>query len=196
MGYADLNSSERHDWRTPADVLDLVRVLLDEAANGPGPDPGGSFPPIPLDCATHSSNPTGARRYYDGTAGDGLMMPWDAPWWCNPPFGRALTAWAERSATAKAPGLFLAPARVDTRWWSRIYETADIVCFWRGRMRFELPGGDIMAPCPFPVQIAAYAGPCTDTERAAFVAKVRAVLGPHCNGFASRAALYPTKGTD
>ena len=46
MGYADLNSSERHDWRTPADVLDLVRVLLDEAANGPGPDPGGSFPPI------------------------------------------------------------------------------------------------------------------------------------------------------
>lgn len=202
MGYNDLNSSKRHDWRTPADVLDLARVLLSEAACGPVPIPGDPMPPIPLDCATHPSNPTGALSYYDGAdAGDGLMMPWDRPWWCNPPFGRALTAWAERAATAKAPGLFLAPARVDTQWWGRIYETADLVCFWRGRMRFLAPmvgplqPGETrpaiaLDPCPFPVQIAAYAGPCSDLERAGFVGAVRAVFGPHCNGFASSGAHY------
>jgi len=174
-------------------VLDMARVLLN-------PEDLDGYPPIPLDCATHSSNPTGATRFYDGgDAGDGLMMPWDVPWWCNPPFGRALNAWAERAATAKAPGLFLAPARVDTQWWSRIYETADLICFWRGRMRFLMPmtgplqRGEVrptieLDPCPFPVQIAAYAGPCSDTERARFVSSVRGLLGPYCNGFASKAS--------
>ena len=189
MGYNDLNGSKAHNWRTPPDVLDLAREIIGD--------------PIPLDPATATDNPTHAANFYDGTAatGDGLLMPWDRPWWLNSPFGRQLKTWAERAATAKAPGLMLAPARVDTQWWARIYGTADVIAFWRGRMRFLSPlvgplepgqqrPGVALDPCPFPVQIAAYAGPCTDTERAAFVAKVRAVLGPHCNGFASSGATY------
>lgn len=190
MGYADLNSSKRHDWRTPPGVIDLARELL---------APGGA---LPLDCASAPDNPTGAVRFYDGAAnGDGLMMPWDAPWWCNPPFGRGLKAWAERAATAKAPGLFLAPARVDTAWWARIYETADLVAFWRGRMRFRTPmigplqrghsRPDVeLDPCPFPVQIGVYAGPMDDEDRFNFVCRARELLGPHCNGFASAGARY------
>jgi len=99
MGYNDLNSSKRHNWRTPPDVLDLAREIIGD--------------PIPLDPATAIDNPTKAAQFYDATAatGDGLLMPWDSPWWCNSPFGAALKAWAERAATAKAPGLMLAPAR-------------------------------------------------------------------------------------
>ena len=188
MGYKDLNSSKSHTWRTPADVLDLAREILGD--------------PIPLDPATAIDNPTKAARFYDGTAatGDGLMMPWDSPWWCNSPFGRELKAWAERAATAKAPGLMLAPARVDTQWWARIYQTADLIGFWRGRMRFLMPlvgplrpgqarPGVALDPCPFPVQIAVYAGPCTDLERSAFIERARRVLEPHCNGFAARGNL-------
>ena len=190
MGYKDLNSSRRHNWRTPPDVLELAREIIGD--------------PIPLDVATAIDNPTRAARFYDGTlaTGDGLMMPWDSAWWCNSPFGAALKAWAERAATAKAPGLMLAPARVDTRWWQRIYQTADLIGFWRGRMRFQAPligplqrgqarPGVTLDPCPFPVQIAVYAGPCDDLERAAFIERARRVLGPHCNGFAARGPMMP-----
>jgi hypothetical protein len=188
MGYNDLNSSKRHDWRTPHEVVDLARALL---------APAGGAAALPLDCASAPDNPTRAACFYDGGAnGDGLMMPWDRPWWCNPPFGRGLKAWAERAATAKAPGLFLAPARVDTAWWARIYETADLVAFWRGRMRFLTPmigplrrGQDRpdlpLDPCPFPVQIGVYAGPCDDAARFDFVRRAHTLLKPHCNGFAS-----------
>ena len=201
MGYNDLNSSKAHNWRTPPAVLDLARELLAPprrlALVG-----GATHDALPLDCATAPDNPTGARRFYDGgAAGDGLMMPWDVPWWCNPPYGRSLKAWAERAATAKAPGMFLAPARVDTQWWARIYETADLIGFWRGRMRFLAPfkgplqrgqarPGVELDPCPFPIQIAIYTGPVDDETGFNFVCRARELLGPHCNGFASAGARY------
>lgn len=192
MGYANLNSSKRHDWRTPPDVLELARLLLTAVDDD---KPTGS--PIPLDVATHPDNPTCADRIYAPPDDDGLLMPWDEPWWCNPPFGRALPAWAERAATAKACGILLSPARVDTAWWGRIYDTADLIVFWRGRMKFRTPlVGPVQAheprpdieldPSPFPVQLAIYAGPVEEAcERRAFVNLARDLFAPHSNGFAA-----------
>lgn len=189
MGYKDLNASKSHTWQTPHAVLEVAREILGD--------------PIPLDPATAVDNPTGAAEFYDGTdaTGDGLMMPWSSPWWCNSPFGKQLPQWAERAAIAQAPGLMLAPARVDTKWWGRIYETADLIGFWRGRMKFRAPlEGPLqpgqrrpavtLDPCPFPVQIAVYGGPGSEAERAAFLERAGRVLAPHCNGFACGSDRY------
>ena len=174
MGYVDLNTSKRHDWRTPEPVLELARAWL-----------GGA---IGLDPATAADNPTKADRIYDGEAhGDGLLLPWDAPWWCNPTFGQMLPAWAERAACVEARGLLLTPARVDTRWWGRIYETADCIGFWKGRMKFSLKGVPVASPAPFPVQIACYCAPDdSDQARSTAVRAFQEIFGSRCNGFASR----------
>jgi phage N-6-adenine-methyltransferase len=132
-----LLSSVKHDWRTPDEVLSLVRRL-------------GC---IDLDPATAPDNPTGARRFYTA-ADNGLRQSWESTGivYCNPPYGRALGPWAKkmRDEGSRNEIVALLPARPDTRWFQEYVTTASALCFWRGRMTFE----GAPAPAPFPSVLA------------------------------------------
>lgn len=67
----------------------------------------------------------------------------------NPPYGRALKAWAEKMATAGCPVIALVPARTDTLWWKRMNPVA--WCAVQGRLHFHGPDGKpIKDAAPFP----------------------------------------------
>lgn len=128
-----LLSSARMDWQTPPGVLDLVRGLGQ----------------IDLDPCTTADNPTEARRFY-APPQDGLTLPWgEGLAYVNPPYGREIGAWVDRCHRSALGGLevvLLTPSRTDTRWFTRLWETADAMCFWRGRIRFA----GAPHPAPFP----------------------------------------------
>jgi hypothetical protein len=75
-----------NSWETPERLLACVRQWLGD--------------PIPLDAATAPDNPTRAARFYSGGPRglDGLAEPWDAPWFCNPPYGREAKKWLAKMA--------------------------------------------------------------------------------------------------
>lgn len=133
--------SGRNDWRTPDEILALVRKAL-----------GGQ---IDLDpCA--ASDFTGFALQNYAIEDDGLDRAWWGRVYVNPPFG-ALDEWAKKCAEEGQQGceiLLLLPARTDTRYWHQYIGAAQAVCFLRGRVRFVGAPG----PCPFPVAIA-YWGP-------------------------------------
>ena len=133
-------ASERMDWRTPQNVVDLVREFA-----------GGE---IALDPCSGPGSIVGARVEWT-EADDGLPRPWtiDAHGgvaYVNPPYGRALPTWTEMCANEAMSGCeiaLLVPARPDTRWWhSSVVGAADAICFWRGRLRFL--GAPSSAPFP------------------------------------------------
>ena len=129
-----LHSSERMDWQTPDEVLDLVR----------------SVGPIGYDPCTTPDNPTGAR-WVSAPPLDGLTSRWGL-WeliYVNPPYGRELPKWTAKCAregTAGSEIILLVPARTDTVWFHRDIRQAHRVCFWKGRMRFK--GAASSAPFP------------------------------------------------
>lgn len=141
-----IRTSLDNTWRTPEWILERARMLLGDT--------------IPLDVATGMENPTRAARFYasepaldgpwslfevkgDGEhAGvDGLSAPWDAPWWCNPPFGRELPTWLakirEEAWGRGQRGLALLPcSRWEQEYFTRTWNAASAVCFLRGRVKF------------------------------------------------------------
>jgi len=151
---AALLSSEKMDWETPDNVLELVRQIA----------------PIGLDPCTTLKNPTGAMSTY---IRHGLQAPWDTcPLglvYCNPPYGRELPAWTRKmrdSSDGDIELIGLVPARPDTRWWHQNITTADAICFWRGRLKFK--GAPSAAPFPSALP---YWGPRPE--------RFREVFGPH-----------------
>lgn len=165
-----LNSSVKHDWMTPDNVLELVRQVG----------------PIALDPCTTWENPTGAGTFIFPDQEDGL----DAPWaryagrgltYVNPPYGRALPFWVKKCVEEAEQGaeiVLLVPARTDTRWAARVFETADVVAFWKGRMRFK----GAPASAPFPTMLAFWAGDFGAAER------FSEVFAPHAHIWWPRAA--------
>lgn len=148
---AALLSSDSEQWATPARVLrpfvsELGRIALDPC------------------CALHAhtshefrAGPLNARECWFS---DGLDRSWveavegvGGGWvWVNPPYGRALSAWADTCAEAAALGLevvALVPARTDTKWFRTITRGGALVGFVAGRLPFESPDG-ARAGAPFP----------------------------------------------
>jgi ParB family transcriptional regulator, chromosome partitioning protein len=136
----------RHDWRTPADIIDAAREVM------------GGIDLDPASCAK-------ANEIVDATAfytvrEDGLRQPWNAPRvFLNPPYGPHLARWipkllAEHARGALTEAVVLVPARVDTRWFAMLDGWPR--CHVRGRLRFNGAG-----TAPFP-SIVVYLGPNVD----------------------------------
>ena len=150
-----LLSSERQDWQTPDEVLDVVRRVG----------------PIGLDPCTVRENPTGARLWAPLGVLDGLSFPWHAVIapgeivYINPPYGRECGAWVEKACAegaAGAPLVLLVANRLGSAWGQRLLGSGARLCFWRGRIRFR--GAPNAAPFG-----SLFAGwNCDDAFRAAF----------------------------
>lgn len=128
-------SSVKMDWQTPKEVWELLYKLSPEIY-----DP----------CPAH---------WKQGDP-DALEESWrvQALTYVNPPYGRSLPLWTRKGAwefrDVEAKGdeqlVMLVPARPDTKWWQTYVVTADVICFWKGRLKFV----GAQFPAPFPSAFA------------------------------------------
>lgn len=99
--------------------------------------------PFDLDPCACSSQPwpCAARSYTESD--DGLLLPWDGFWFCNPPYGRSLSAWLNRCALNTEPGgIACVFARTETAaFFSYVWPFASVLLFLRGRLTFYYPDG-------------------------------------------------------
>jgi phage N-6-adenine-methyltransferase len=120
----------RNCLETPLDLVDRVRALL-----------GGG---IDLDPCTRSENPTQAERFFT-PAEDGILQRWDARRiFVNPPFGRTIELWVQRSLDAGAAGsqvVLLVPAHTSSGWFQRAMGAGGVseILFIAKRLRFFDP---------------------------------------------------------
>ena len=135
-----LFSSDRQDWNTPKEILEMIQRVN----------------PIGLDPCSNGSSLVSAPVQWDRCS-DGLAQPWSGLGlvFVNPPSGRAakgeagIIEWLAKCCYEAAHGVevvALVPVRTDTRWFQEYGFTAQAVCFWRGRIRFV--GGASCAPVP------------------------------------------------
>jgi len=125
---SSLTSSAKQDWRTPGDVLKVIRQLG----------------PIALDPFTSSDNPTGAARFLTAADNafthDWLRLSGGGLIFANPEYGRTLERTVKHIAREAERGceiLLLTPARTDTRYGQHLLQTHDALCFWQGRIDFD-----------------------------------------------------------
>tara|TARA_E500000081_G_C6109974_1_gene342163 strand:- start:378 stop:890 length:513 start_codon:yes stop_codon:yes gene_type:complete len=137
-------SSKNPNWETPDEVLEIVQ----------------SYRPIRLDPCTTAENPTSALEWHT-PENDGLSQDWEMEKggliYINPPYGRAISKWVGKAVEESvrrpytqaigAEIIMLLPARTDTSYWQYgIFESANAICFVRGRIKFK--GAKSGAPFP------------------------------------------------
>lgn len=156
----------RDDHNTPEAVLLPVYQVLSHVDLDP--------------CSNSNSRVLCAEAFdFHGRGEDGLKLPWryradmrraDGTLWpsnvrhtafVNPPYGKgAGPAWARKIGQEVEAGLeviALVPARTDTAAFQEVYLQADAICFWAGRIKFEIDGA-AQDPAPFPSAVV-YFGP-------------------------------------
>ena len=178
MGYVDLNDNKRTDWVTPPNCRELLAQMG----------------PLKLDVCTVAENHMGAEQFYT-PAVNGLKQSWDCGGltWCNFPWSRTDSPqWVEKACSegdrfrnrhpahaadylgpelSKTQLVLLSPARPDTAWFRRLWNSADVVYFWKGRMTFHNPDSGLPCmhfnkksgrwekqPVPVPVMLAYWGG--------------------------------------
>lgn len=148
MSSARTGDKEADCWQTPADILDLVRLVA----------------PIDLDPCSAHSNPTGAQDWYTPTEYCGLTRHWNGSGlvFINPPYSE-MAAWAKKIAAEvartgmKREYIALLPARTDTKWWHELMDARPArVCFIKGRLKFNRPDGTPGQSAPFPSAVLYY----------------------------------------
>jgi phage N-6-adenine-methyltransferase len=83
--------------------------------------------------------------------GNGLEKEWSSVCWMNPPYGREIRRWVEKTFKASQNGAIVAcllPARTDTSWWHDFCALGEIR-FVRGRLKFG-------NPAPFPSAVVVF----------------------------------------
>ena len=137
-----LYSSKTCEWSTPQDLFDELDAEFH----------------FELDTCATSENAKCARFYT--ARDDGLARPWDANvCWCNPPYGRSVSAWVAKAAQSANEGrtvVMLLPARTDTKWFHEyIYGRKDVeIRFLKGRVKF----GGVKYNAPFPCMVVVFKG--------------------------------------
>lgn len=122
-------SSSRGDYETPKELIDNLSTVF------------------PWDLDACASRPNVCDRFYS-PEDNGLVQPWHGLVWLNPPYGRNrhIDRWTLKARLeAKQPGctvVCLLPARTSTQWWHDNVPRATWVLFIKGRLRFDLPGGE------------------------------------------------------
>lgn len=193
-----LHLSERTDWQTPEDVLDLVRLVG----------------PIVLDPCSALSNPTAALMFYArrsppstplmvrggvwmGQDGLAAILPTIGLSFWNPPYGRHLggaidpfaeivhkgevighgTGWGLKWAQHDGERIALVPNRTETDWWGTMSDACDLLCFPDHRIPFVNPDTGEVGKQPNHGSTFFYAGPQPEVFRHVFEAIGRVYVG-------------------
>jgi site-specific DNA-methyltransferase (adenine-specific) len=128
------------DWSTPQDLFDKLNeefhFTLDPCA----------------DALNHKCD-----KYYTEEQ-DGLHQDWSGERvFCNPPYGRSLSKWVEKSYKEVREGkcelvVMLIPARTDTSWFHDYILRGSVIRFVKGRIKF----GGAKNNAPFPSMIVVF----------------------------------------
>jgi phage N-6-adenine-methyltransferase len=107
-----------NEWETPGWLITHANALF------------GTFE---LDVAATELNHKAPLWY--SLEDDGLSLPWDRKWWCNPPYSD-IGPWVASAACAPMPGVMLLPCDHTTRWWRHHVEGKAIIIPIGRRVRF------------------------------------------------------------
>lgn len=127
-----------NEWYTPDVYLDAAREVLG----------GFDLDPASSDTAQEKIK---AAAYYTKDD-DGLVQPWHGSVWLNPPYSQPLIMhFIERVCGAYHSGeissaIVLTHNYTDTKWFQKAAESAEAICFTRGRIKFYSPRGEVAAP--------------------------------------------------
>ena len=120
-------SSHKQNWETPKEFYDELNKEFNF-----------DFDPCP-------SKPTF----------DGLTCAWGMRNFVNPPYGRELPKWVEKSYNVSLGGrlvVMLIPSRTDTRYWHDYVMKAKEIRFIKGRLKFD----GYKNSAPFPSCVVVY----------------------------------------
>lgn len=121
---------DRKDWETPAALFERLNLKYH----------------FELDVAASPENAKCGRFYTEQD--NGLLLPWSAVNWCNPPYGKEILNWCRKADEEAGKGnitVMLIPARTDARWFHEYCNKYHIE-FIRGRIKFV--GAKYNAPFP------------------------------------------------
>jgi ParB family chromosome partitioning protein len=127
-----------NEWFTPPQYVERARAVLGT---------------IDLDPASNltAQETIRATRFFT-KEDNGLRHEWSGRVWLNPPYAQPLIAQfvaklvAERRAERIEAAILLTHNYTDTAWFHEAAETADAICFTRGRIGFYDSDGVIAAP--------------------------------------------------
>ena len=108
---------------------------------------------IDLDPAScEFANETVKARLFYSEGNDGLSKPWIGRVWMNPPYSADLIGrFAEKIVDEYnggniVEGIVLVNNATETAWFSNMTSAAAAVCFPRGRIRYQSPTRESLAP--------------------------------------------------
>jgi len=139
------NNGHTNEWMTPPEVLSGL----------------GHFD---LDPCAHPEQPWRTAKEMISPPQDGLALDWVGRVWLNPPYGASLKTWLARLAD-HGNGIALVPGRteVESWFWPYIWERADSILFFRGRLYFRKPSGEKCGNAGHGSVLAAYGRENTKT---------------------------------
>jgi len=125
------NIANKDEWLTPPEIIKSLGVF-------------------DLDPCAPINRPWDTARHHHTKVDNGLLKNWYGRVWCNPPYGRETFKWLSKLADHKN-GIALIFARTETiGFHSEIWNKADSVFFFKGRLKFYhitgAQGGTANAP--------------------------------------------------
>lgn len=168
-----MGSSKTDDWGTPPEVLDPIY----EHMGGIALDPASNLRSIVRCTKALTIVEDGlAHFWHEEVKGlDGLV-------YVNPPYGNKVKTWVKKAVAEANEGVeivMLTAARVDTKWFHEIFDSADAICFWKGRLKFiNLRTLERTDPAFFPSALA-YWGDNVDRFYEAFDDKGHIMVPKH-----------------
>lgn len=132
------NNSGCNEWYTPQRYIDLAREVL------------GEIDLDPASCAF--ANETVKARLFFSEDNDGLTKPWHGRVWMNPPYSADLVSkFADKFVDEYndgnvTEGIVLVNNATETAWFANLVSAATAVCFPHGRIRYQSPNRESLAP--------------------------------------------------
>ncbi len=124
-----------NEWYTPEWLISDVKRVIHGLALDPASCEKANF--------MH-----GFERFYVKEE-DGLSLPWNMPWFCNPPYSAqgGVEPWIRKAADSPCSGVMLLNASTERRWFRILWYSCPALCFLYKRIRFISgetmePGGD------------------------------------------------------
>ena len=112
--------------------------------------------PFDLDPCSPINRPWDTASRYYTQLDDGLTNEWSGRVWCNPPYGTQTGKWMRKLSEHKN-GIALIFSRTETKvFFENIWDKADAVFFFKGRINFCHVTGEEADPAGAPSCLIAY----------------------------------------